>query len=93
MSARIIPITSRIWNRKKLVERMTLIQRDDKNGVVIDIQPNAVNSMLIAETMTLLDRAKKSQVAVEIHTHDDTTYRSLKCVGIDKLATLKLVPN
>lgn len=70
---------------------MTLIQRDDKNGVVIDIRPDAINSMLIAETLTFLERCRKQHIAIEINTHDETTYRSLKYVGVDKLATLKLV--
>lgn len=90
MSARIIPITSRIWNRKKLTERMTLISRDDKNGVTVDIRPDAINSMLISETLIFLERCRKQNIAVEIVTHDETSYRSLKYVGVDKLAILKL---
>ncbi len=70
---------------------MMLIQRDDKNGVIVDIKPDAVNSLLIAETLGLLERCRKTKVSIEIHTHDETTYRSLKYVGIDKFATLKLV--
>jgi hypothetical protein len=72
---------------------MTLIQRDDKNGVIVDIKPGVVNSMLIGETLMLLDRCRKTNISIEIHTHDDTTYRSLKYVGMDKLAVLKLMPN
>jgi hypothetical protein len=72
---------------------MTLTKRDDKDGIVIDVSPGAVNSILIVETMVLLEQCQKDKVSVEIHTHDDTTYRSFKYVGMEKLAVLKRMPN
>lgn len=84
-----ITIDKRIWDTEFLTG-LNLSAPECSEGLILDVRKGTVNSVAIGAILKILDRCKTLGIKVEIITHDDLSFNSLKCVGINRLATLSL---